>query len=123
MVAQKSIFGELCRKFRSRDRLFLADQAEALGVSVSLISAIELGKRSVPQGYPEKFSAWLNLGDIEKRELLSSVAVSSNVIQFRPKNQETAKFAFELARRLNSMSHLELERIRETLERGEKIYE
>jgi HTH-type transcriptional regulator, competence development regulator len=123
MVAQKSLFGELCRKFRSRDRLFLADQAEALGVSVSLISAIELGKRTAPPGYSEKFAAWLNLNESEKHQLVSSLAASSNIIQFRPKNQETAKFAFELARRLNSMSHAELDRIREALERGEKIYE
>jgi HTH-type transcriptional regulator, competence development regulator len=116
-------FGELCKHHRAKRGLFLADQAEATKLSVSLISAMELRKRNIPDGYPEKVATWLGLTDIEKRELLASVAFNSNVIKFRPKNAATAEFAFELSKRLNNMSTTELNSIRQTLERGEKIYE
>lgn len=116
-------FGELCRQHRAKRGLFLADQAEATNLSVSLISAMELGNRTVPEHYPEKVARWLHLNDAERKALFLSVAESSNVIKFRPKDAATAKFAFELSKRLNSMSKAELDRVRETLERGEKIYE
>ena len=116
-------FGELCKKHRAKRGLYLADQAEELKLSVSLISAIELGKRSVPEKYPEKVAEWLGLTAMEKEELLLSVATSGNVIKFRPKNAAAATFAFELSRRLNELSKNDLERIRELLDRGERVYE
>jgi HTH-type transcriptional regulator, competence development regulator len=122
-MAIGSPFGELCRQHRAKRGLFLADQSEATNLSVSLISAIELGKRTVPEGYPEIVARWLHLNDEERKVLLLSVAESSNIIKFRPKDAATAKFAFQLSKRLNSMSKAELDSIRETLERGEKIYE
>lgn len=77
-------FAELCKKHRARSGLFLADQAEALGVSVSLVSAVETGKRNVPEGYPERVAIWLHLNRQESDELLGSAAASSNVIKFKP---------------------------------------
>ncbi len=120
---QNLSFGDLCKRYRAKQRLFLADQSLEMNLSVSLISAIELGKRSIPEGYAEKLATWLHLSVQEKSTLMASVAVGSNVIKFRPKDATTAKFAFEIARRLNTMTASELEKIRETLERGEKIYE
>lgn len=116
-------FGEHCKRYRSARGLFLADQAEELKLSVSLISAIELNKRAIPEGYPERVAIWLGLNIQQREELLLSAATVNNVIKFRPKSTATAKFAFQLSRRLNELSHSELEKMRELLDRGEKTYE
>ncbi|MEO6606841.1 MAG: helix-turn-helix transcriptional regulator [Aestuariivirga sp.] len=123
MVEKQRSFGEICKNLRAERGLYLADQAEALKVSVSLVSAIELGNRSIPDGYPERVAAWFHLDSTGREELISSAIIVSNVIEFKPKNPATAKFAFEVSRRLNSLSPNEVDRIREILDRGEKVYE
>jgi transcriptional regulator with XRE-family HTH domain len=116
-------FGEMCREFRASRGLYLADQAEGTRVSVSTISAIERGTRSIPDGYPEAVAKWLGLSPEQARMLTNSAAVSSNVIEFRPKNDGAAALAFDLTRRLNELTPADIREIKKLLEEGRKIYE
>jgi antitoxin Phd len=55
----------------------MADQAKALGLSVSYISAIELGKRRIPDDYPTQVSNWLELSEEETAELCRLASIRS----------------------------------------------
>ena len=116
-------FGEICRGYRAQRGLYLFDQAEATNVSVSMVSAVERGQRSIPEGYAKSVAAWLDLNAEQTRELVLSTELSTNVIKFRPKNEMAASLAFELTSRLNELSPGDIERIRKLLEEGRKIYE
>jgi transcriptional regulator with XRE-family HTH domain len=101
----------------------LADQAEFTGYSVSTISAVERGTRTIPDGYADKVAGWLCLGSAERSELLAATKSASNVIKFRPKNEKVAMLAFELTHRLNELAASDIEKIRSLLDEGKKIYE
>lgn len=115
-------FGELCRNYRAKSGLYLGDQAEGTKLSVSAISAIERGDRSIPENYALQVAKWLVLDPIKTKELILATALSTNVIKFRPRNEKAAKLAFALTRRLNEMTPTELEKIRILLEEGVDIY-
>ena len=63
-------FGVRCRQHRTGLGLIMADQAKELKCSVSYISAIERGDRTVPEGYAEAVAVWLGLSERESRQLL-----------------------------------------------------
>jgi transcriptional regulator with XRE-family HTH domain len=116
-------FGEICRSYRAQRGLYLLDQAEGTNVSVSMVSAIERGQRSIPQGYAKSVAAWLGLDVEQTGDLVLSTEMSANVIKFRPKNEMAASLAFELTSRLNELTPSDIDRIRKLLEEGKKIYE
>jgi transcriptional regulator with XRE-family HTH domain len=58
-------FGVLSRTHRARRGLVMADQAKALGCSVSYISALERGARPIPADYPGRVANWLNLDALD----------------------------------------------------------
>ena len=116
-------FGEICRGYRAQRGLYLFDQAQATNISVSMVSAIERGQRSIPKGYAKLVAAWLDLNVEQTKDLELSTELSTNVIKFRPRNERAASLAFELTSRLNELTPADIERIRKLLEEGRKIYE
>ncbi|WP_142416803.1 helix-turn-helix domain-containing protein [Bartonella massiliensis] len=56
-------FGKILRKLRLDHSERLLDMAEKLDVSVSFLSSVEIGKRSVPVGMEEKI---IDLYDLDK---------------------------------------------------------
>jgi len=81
MACALTRFGQHCRDLRSRRGMTIGDQADALGSEPHEISAIETGRSPLPPRYSEKFVAWLQLNEQEKRELLRKT--ESNVVAFR----------------------------------------
>jgi hypothetical protein len=63
--------GEFQRLRRSRGKI-IADQARALGFSVSYISSVESGDEPMPPDYVEHFSSWLALTPQEVTQLLEN---------------------------------------------------
>jgi transcriptional regulator with XRE-family HTH domain len=116
-------FGVICRDLRASKGLYLVDQAEATGISVSTISAIERGVRNVPEGYVGILAKWHMLSLEQTSELAAAVAQSSNVIKFRPKSEKAASLAFAITRRLNELTADQMDEIRRKLEEGVKVYE
>jgi hypothetical protein len=108
-------FGICCRQHRLRLGLIMAEQANALGCSVSAISAIERGSRPIPAGYPSEFASWLNLGDIEANELKALAAGERTAIQISPADPERAQLAFDFAKTLNNLPIEEVRHLRKRL--------
>lgn len=73
-------FGTFCRKLRIDNNQILKEMAEALGVSSSYLSAVENGKRNIPDDWYEKISNIYNLNPESKNELLE--IIKSQDLQF-----------------------------------------
>jgi hypothetical protein len=107
-------FGAKCREHRIRSARKLYDQSSVLRLSAAQISSIELGEVAIPPDFPKQFSDWLGLTDGEHRELESLASTKSNVISFRPKdnNSENAR---KLFRKINKLTLAEIRGIGRTL--------
>lgn len=62
-------FGKALRKMRIDHSEFLKDMAAKLGVTVAYLSAVENGKREVPDEWIEKLTAQYDLMPEERKEL------------------------------------------------------
>jgi transcriptional regulator with XRE-family HTH domain len=88
-------FGQFLRKLRIDCNELLKDMADKLGVSSSFLSAVETGKRNIPEGWVEKICQYYDL-DIFDREGLkvaaikSARAVTMDLSNMVPERKETA---------------------------------
>jgi transcriptional regulator with XRE-family HTH domain len=115
-------FGTKCREFRSRYNLRMGDQAKGLGLSVAYISAIERGKRPIPEEYTQNLSEWMSLSEQDSRILREIASGERTLVKVFPKSQERALLAEDFARDLNGLSPEAVKQLREVLrtsKRGE----
>lgn len=104
MKDRLSQFGIRCREFRSRFSLTMGDQAKGLGISVAYISAIERGKRAVPEDYPLQVAQWMSLSEKDTQILRDLASGERTVVKVFPKNSEQALLAEDFARDLNGLT-------------------
>ncbi|MEW9124114.1 MAG: helix-turn-helix transcriptional regulator, partial [Thermotaleaceae bacterium] len=76
-----TLFGKFCRKLRIDNGELLKDMATTLGVTSSYLSAVENGKRNVPQDWVKKITDLYSLSPEESNELDQAVQSSQNVIK------------------------------------------
>lgn len=116
---QMTEFGKEVRKIRIDREMSLKQMADTLGVPSSYLSAVEKGRRKLTQEFVERVIDALrpNLGEelaIRDAAVESMEAIPLNISSM---GSEAKKTAAVFARRLNSMSPEELERMREIMER------
>ena len=75
-----SEFAIFCRKIRLDNNQILKDMADALGVSSSYLSAVENGRRKIPDNWYEKISNLYCLPKDKQDELFS--IIKSQDLQF-----------------------------------------
>jgi transcriptional regulator with XRE-family HTH domain len=73
-----TLFGKFCRKMRIDSGELLKEMADKLGVTSSYLSAVENGKRNVPQDWFEKISDFYSL-NVKQRRLLSEAIEESQL--------------------------------------------
>jgi hypothetical protein len=93
----------------------MADQAKAFQCSVSFISAIERGLKSIPADQPRKFANWLQLNETAARELVELAKGEKKVIKFVPRDRARASIAADLAQALNRVPLDKLTSLRDAL--------
>ncbi|WP_205625396.1 helix-turn-helix domain-containing protein [Oceanobacillus caeni] len=71
-------FGKFCRKLRIDNGELLKDMAKKLDVTSSYLSAVENGKRNVPQSWVSEISSKYAL-DLEQRIELKNAAEESQI--------------------------------------------
>lgn len=74
-------FGRFCRKLRIDQGELLKDMAEKLGVTPSYLSAVEIGKRSIPKSWPELIKQKYSLSHDQFAELLEAVKLSQSSLK------------------------------------------
>ena len=88
-------FGQYIRKLRIDCGVLLKDMADKLEVTPSYLSAVETGKRNIPDGWVDKIGQLYELDMIEQDALRAAAANSARTITMDlsntpPKRRETA---------------------------------
>jgi hypothetical protein len=74
-------FGEFMRIQRIKNHEVMGDTAELLGVKLPFISAVENGKRNVPDGWFEILVSHYSLNEEEQKQLREAIDLSKTQIK------------------------------------------
>lgn len=98
-------FGEYLRIQRIKHHEVMGDLVKVLGTSTPFLSAVENGKKNIPEGWIEKLIAHYGLNDEEQQHLVNAAEESKVVYKITPKNAGTAKrrAAMQFARSFDNM--------------------
>lgn len=98
-------FGKFCRKLRIDNGELLKDMANKLNVTSSYLSAVENGKRNVPQSWVKEISSKYSLDLAQRNELINAVEESqiSNKLDLKDLNNKDKNLMLALARKINDL--------------------
>lgn len=88
-------FGELMRILRIKNREVMGDTAKLLNVKLPFISAVENGKRNVPEEWFDILVNHYNLNEFEQEELRYAIEMSKTQVKVNLIN--TTNFKREMA--------------------------
>ncbi len=114
--------GKYLRKLRIDNEEILKNMADKLKVSSSFLSAIENGKKNMPESMEEKIIIIYNLDDEKIREFRKAVEDSLNSIQMDLKDtsNERKQLAINFARKFDSLDDDLTKQIFEMLKESDK---
>ncbi|MGL4948811.1 MAG: XRE family transcriptional regulator [Anaeroplasmataceae bacterium] len=115
-------FGEYFKILRIKNHEVLADAKEFLGVSSAFISAVECGKKQVPEDWFDKIVKHYNLSLTEQNELKDSMdkSLKSIKIDFSEANPLQKKVALQFQRSFDTIDEKTFKEIQELLKRSSK---
>lgn len=110
-------FGKLCRKIRIDNSELLKDMAAKLEVTAAYLSAVECGKRSIPDYWPETIAKKYSLDKDIFKELKTSAVIVQLESRIKPIHMEEddKNMVVALARKLTTMSSEEKSELAEKL--------
>lgn len=116
-------FGKALRKLRIDHGEVLKNMADRLQVSVSFLSAVENGKKSVPAKWIDQITEMYHLNPEESDFLrdLASDAATSVKIDFSISTRPQRKAALIFARDFSSISDEKAQKIISLLEEDDKL--
>lgn len=114
-------FGKELRKLRIMAGELIRDMAAKLDVTASYLSAVETGKRKIPEGWVKKISNLYNLtpreqGVLQKAADASALSVKLDLNGMTDRRRQTAVL---FAREFSDMDDEKLETIRKLLNAGD----
>lgn len=114
-------FGELLRIIHIKHHEVMGDMAEILGTSTPFLSAVENGKKNVPQNMVNKIVKHYNLSKEEEEELKKAAADSKTQIKIDLKKSDEyqREAALKFARSFDNIDDETAERIIKILEGDE----
>jgi transcriptional regulator with XRE-family HTH domain len=117
-----TLFGKICRKLRIDRGELLKDMADNLEVTSSYLSAVENGKRNVPQDWVAKITALYSLNDKQHNELKEAVKDSQlNLkVDFKSYNKEEKNLMMALARDIKELGDDDLTKLKNILLKSKK---
>lgn len=74
-------FGEFVRVLRIKNHEVMGDMAKMLGASLPFLSAVENGKKNVPNEWVDKIVSHYNLSPSEREELME--AIEESKVQYK----------------------------------------
>jgi len=112
-------FGQYLRKLRIDCKELLKDMAVKLEVTSSFLSAVETGKRNIPDNWVEKISQLYSLDFFEQQTLKKVVDNSAKTITMDISNMVNKKkeTAFLFARTFYDVDDAAVDEIRQLLNR------
>lgn len=79
-------FGKLLRKIRIDHGEIIKDMADKLGVTASYLSAIENGKRNIPENWVDEISQLYQLDNIATEQLKNTILTSAKSLKLDIEN-------------------------------------
>ena len=110
-------FGKFSRKLRIDNGELLKDMAIKLNVTVSYLSAVEIGKRNIPEKWEEEIVRAYNLNLQEREELIEAIIYSKKVFKINVENfeKEEKDLILMLARKVDNMDEKEKNNLKQIL--------
>ena len=99
-------FGKSLRNIRMDRGMLLKDMAQDLAVTSSYLSAVEVGKRNVPEDWPQRIGKLYGLTDkeIENLEVAATASASQIKLDLSEASHESRELAVAFARRFNDLT-------------------
>lgn len=113
-------FGRFCRKLRIDNGELMKNMASRLGVTVAYLSAVEIGKRAVPEAWLEKIEESYNLSKQEVQEMKKAFEESVDFVKLSLKNQSPAhrEAAMTFARKFDELNEDEIKILLEAFKKA-----
>lgn len=113
-------FGKILRKLRIDRGEIIRDMAEKIGCTASYLSAVETGKRSIPEDWAEKIIDLYNLESDAAEELRDAAMAEAKSIKIDINNLfgSKRKTAILFAREFSGIDDTTSERIRGLFEKS-----
>ena len=110
-------FGKFSRKLRIDNVELLKDMAIKLNVTVSYLSAVEIGKRNIPEKWEEEIVRAYHLNLQEREELKEAIIYSKKVFKINVENfeKEEKDLILMLARKVDNMDEKEKNNLKQIL--------
>ncbi len=110
-------FGRFLRKIRIDCGEILRDMADKLNVSAAYLSAVEMGKRNIPEQWVNQISSLYNLSDEEKNNLNNAAENSAKSITLNFDNISNShkETAILFAREFENVDSETLDKIKKLL--------
>jgi transcriptional regulator with XRE-family HTH domain len=110
-------YGAFIKTYRKLHKQTMSQMAEKLDVSVAFLSAMEVGKKSIPKEYVEKIAQAYKLSDEEKSRLEVAVFKTNAKIELdlTKLDQNKQDVAITFARKINTADQKTLEELRKIL--------
>lgn len=119
MLTEVGIF---LRKLRLDKNEILKDMAEKLGVSSSFLSAVENGKKKMPQNWTQEIPKIYDFDQAQVFEFNKAVAKTNEMIEINLEklNDKQTEFAFSFARRLEELDDDVIDSVKKFFEDQER---
>jgi transcriptional regulator with XRE-family HTH domain len=112
-------FGKALRQLRINKGLRLLDVANALKISSAFLSAVETGRRPIPDGFLVQLSRALNLTAVELRDLRGAVDRTRKEVRVDDLRGDQREMVAAFARKIDDLSPTVLEQLRQELQNQE----
>jgi transcriptional regulator with XRE-family HTH domain len=111
--------GKALRKLRIDRAWLLKDMADGIGVSPSFLSAIETGRKPMPEDFIERIAKWAKLDKTSRKALEDAAAISRKEFKVgvTPDMSEAELETAALLARFDELPKEDRERIRQILMR------
>jgi transcriptional regulator with XRE-family HTH domain len=110
-------FGRFCVNLRIERDEFLKNMADKLNVTPSWLSAVEMGKKSVPSTWEEKISKLYDLNEVQVGDLRKAIknSVQSVKIDLRDKHVSDRRLVIDFAKSFDGLTKQEKEVLKNLL--------
>lgn len=105
-------FGKALRQLRMERGLKLLDVAEALGVSSAYVSAIETGRKPIPDGFVSQIGRALKLSEEERNKLRRAADRTRKEVRVEKLQENQRELVAAFARKFDDLPDELLERLR-----------
>jgi len=115
-------YGEYMRILRIKNHEVMGDTAKLLGVKIPFVSAVESGKRNVPENWIPIIIDHYQLDGVQQAELITAIDNSKTQMKINLSNANNLqrKVAFQFQRSFESLDEKTAEAIMEILNKEDE---